>query len=330
MSDHLVSPAIGACFWIASGTSFAKSSAKLAGERNPPGTSFVASLAAFVFAAQMLNFTIPGTGSSGHFCGGIMLAALLGPHAAFVVMSVILSLQCLIFADGGILALGCNVFNMAFVPCFAAYPFVFRPIASSFSSRVGGVMAALASSVAALQIGALCVVLQTCLSGISGLPLREFLSLMLPVHLAIGLVEGMATAGLVAMLSVKGDVSERPALPHPSSSKTVFATLAAGGLAIGGILSSFASENPDGLEWSLERSGAASIGLASSEIHVALGAIHERMALFPDYGLAFWKAGPGVPGILGWVATFAAVAFFMLCLRSARGIAPSRMARARP
>ena len=83
---------------------------------------------AFVFAAQMLNFTIPGTGSSGHLGGALILAILLGPEAAFLVMASVLTVQALFFADGGLLALGCNIFNLGFFPAFVAYPLVYRRI----------------------------------------------------------------------------------------------------------------------------------------------------------------------------------------------------------
>lgn len=75
-------------------------------------------MGAFVFAAQMINFTIPGTGSSGHLCGGMLLAAIVGPYAAFLTMIGVLLIQCLLFADGGLMALGANIWNMAFYGCF--------------------------------------------------------------------------------------------------------------------------------------------------------------------------------------------------------------------
>ena len=76
---------------------------------------------ALVFAGQMINYTIPGTGSSGHLCGGMLLSSLLGPQAGFLSMVVILTIQCLFFADGGLLALGANCWNMAFYGCFVGY-----------------------------------------------------------------------------------------------------------------------------------------------------------------------------------------------------------------
>ena len=70
-------------------------------------------MGAFIFAAQMLNFSIPGTGSSGHIVGGILLASMLGPWAAFLTLSSVIIIQCLVFADGGLMAIGCNIINMA-------------------------------------------------------------------------------------------------------------------------------------------------------------------------------------------------------------------------
>ena len=77
-------------------------------------------MGALIFAAQMLNFTIPATGSSGHIVGGVLLAAVLGPWAGFLTLTSILVVQCLLFADGGLMTLGCNVLNMAALSCLVA------------------------------------------------------------------------------------------------------------------------------------------------------------------------------------------------------------------
>ena len=76
----------------------------------------------------MINFTIPGTGSSGHLGGGMILAILLGPHAAFLVMASVLTVQALFFADGGLLALGCNIWNLGVYPCYLIYPLIYKPL----------------------------------------------------------------------------------------------------------------------------------------------------------------------------------------------------------
>ena len=114
MVDALVSPAVGTVMYTASAVATLYSVEKVRLESDPKKVPVMGVMGAFVFAAQMINFTIPGTGSSGHLCGGMMLTALLGPHAAFLAMIAILAIQCLMFADGGLLALGCNVWNMAF------------------------------------------------------------------------------------------------------------------------------------------------------------------------------------------------------------------------
>jgi len=79
-------------------------------------------LGAFVFAAQMVSFAIPGTGSSGHLGGGLLLAILIGPSAAFPVMVSVPAVQALFFGDGGLLALGCNILNLGFFTSFVAFP----------------------------------------------------------------------------------------------------------------------------------------------------------------------------------------------------------------
>ena len=86
-------------------------------------------LGAFLFAAQMINFTIPATGSSGHLGGGLLLTVLLGPYAALLTIASVLMIQALFFADGGLLALGCNIFNLGVFPAFVAYPLLYRPLA---------------------------------------------------------------------------------------------------------------------------------------------------------------------------------------------------------
>lgn len=153
-------------------------------------------LGAFIFAAQMISFTIPGTGSSGHIGGGMILAILLGPYAALIVIASVLTIQCLFFADGGLLALGCNIWNMGLYSCFVACPFIYKPIVKGgMSARI--TVASIHSVIAALQLGALSIVIQTMLSGRSELPFGLFAMAMLPIHLALGLVEGFITAGVV-------------------------------------------------------------------------------------------------------------------------------------
>lgn len=108
-------------------------------------------MGAFVFAAQMLNFTIPGTGSSEHLCGGLLLAAVVGPYAAFLTMIGVLLIQCLLFADGGLLALGANIWNMAFYGCFVGGGVIWALLMKSGVSRTKIILASVLGCVASLH-----------------------------------------------------------------------------------------------------------------------------------------------------------------------------------
>ena len=94
-------------------------------------------LTSLVFGLQMINFSIPSTGSSGHIVGGLLLAVLLGPYSGFLAMCSIILVQALFFADGGLTALGCNIFNMGFLACFAAYPLVYKPLEKNKFAPIG-------------------------------------------------------------------------------------------------------------------------------------------------------------------------------------------------
>jgi cobalt/nickel transport system permease protein len=279
MADALISPAVGGAFWAASLSAIAYSSRKLKRETDEKLVPLTGVLAAFVFAAQMINFTIPGTGSSGHIGGGLLLAILLGPHAAFIAMASVLVVQALFFADGGLLALGCNIWNLGFYSCFVAYPLIYRPITGNAAGNGRKhVFAAVVSAIAALQLGAFSVVLQTMFSGVSELPFKVFFSFMQPVHLAIGIVEGAVTAGAVAYIRKAG--WHENSLPAGLAYKRLAWGIIAVALFTGGALSWFASTLPDGLEWSIERttggSGPAASGageLAASTAPIVGGAI---------------------------------------------------------
>lgn len=212
-------------------------------------------MGAFVFAAQMINFTIPGTGSSGHLIGGILLSALLGPWCAFITLSTVLIIQCLVFADGGILAMGCNILNMAATSCLIAYPLIYRPITKNSNNRGRITIASILSSIVALEIGAFGVTLETEVSGITALPFSTFIKFMLPIHLVIGLVEGIVTAALLVFVS-----KYRPELLQTRQQKVKSGKLkpfllgiVAVTFLLGGSFTLLASQYPDGLEWSIDK-----------------------------------------------------------------------------
>ena len=254
MADALLSVPVAVSFFGASGALLAYSAKKAAAEDGYENKlPLMGVLGAFVFAAQMINFSIPGTGSSGHLGGGLLLAALLGPYAAFMVMASVLLIQCLLFADGGLLALGCNVFNLAFWPSFVGL-LVFEWLRCRVKGSKVELISAAAAVIVSVELGALSVVVQTLLSGRSELPFKEFSLLMLGIHFPIALVEALVAAGVmnyVQRASSKrwhgnGILSDRRSAP-------VLAALLGCAFFLAAIGACFASTRPDGLEWSIER-----------------------------------------------------------------------------
>ncbi len=325
MADALLAPAVAATMYVASGAAAGVSVHKLRKDDEPQKLPVMAVTAALVFAGQMINYTIPATGSSGHMCGGMLLSALLGPYAGFLSMIVILAIQCLFFADGGLMALGANVWNMAFYGCFVGYFLIWRPIMQSKwfgtgkSAQRGRIIAAsIIGCIVTLQLGAFSVVLETSLSGITELPFGAFVALMQPIHLAIGLIEGLITSAVLLFVfesrpellqcveRAEGESSKR-------SLKTVVVILAIVALVVGGGLSLLASSNPDGLEWALfgnaEEGYAENMGLDEDDFGVEskaadkAGEIQEATSFLPDYAFPDSEAAVGttVSGIVGSV-----------------------------
>lgn len=295
MADALLSPAVGTTFWAGTLGTIGYASKKLKEHVDDRKIPLMGVLGAFVFASQMINFSIPGTGSSGHLGGGMILAVLLGPHAAFLVMASVLTVQAFFFADGGLLALGCNIWNLGVYPCFVAYPLIYRPLVGHGRSPKRIVPASMASAIVGLQMGAFSVVLQTLLSGKTELPFGTFLLLMQPIHLAIGLVEGLVTAGVINyVLAVRPEILESSAFAqslgvHVPLRRVLFAFVVLAAVT-GGALSWFASAYPDGLEWSIAKIiGKGELPDRDHGIAAAAKSLQEKTAILPDYG--FRQAG---------------------------------------
>ena len=295
MADALISPAVGGALW-AVGSAAACYAAKKTGSDFPEQKiPLMGVMGAFVFAAQMINFAIPGTGSSGHLGGGLLLAVLLGSNAGFLVMTSILMIQALLFADGGLLALGCNVFNMAFIPCYIAYPLIYRQIAGKSPSRMRVAAGVTFAAILGLQLGALGVVAETIASGISELPYQTFALFMMPIHFVIGAVEAGVTTAVLWYLW-----REEPALfsagaqeksPSTFSLRRVVVVFAIGSLLMAGMLSWFASSAPDGLEWSVLKTAGREEVENSSQWHAWAASWQEKTALFADYQVAVFSSG---------------------------------------
>lgn len=268
------------------------------GERQVP---LMGVLAAAIFAGQMLNFSVTG-GTSGHLLGAAIATILLGPWAAVVVMTTVVSIQALIFQDGGLLALGGNLFNMAIVGVAVSY-FVYTSIQKPARGKtwgifVGGALAAWFSIV----IAALACALELAASGIS--PANVAVPAMGVIHMLIGLGEAGITVGALAFL-----YAARRDLLHigevaPKGSAAVWT----GGLVIAILLAVFsplASAHPDGLEWVAEQKGFLEAaqeplyniipdyvfpGLSNEALATIVAGIVGTLIVFSvAVGLAFWR-----------------------------------------
>lgn len=303
MADALISPAVGGVMWAASAGLAAYAAKKVQHDIDEKKIPLMGVLGAFVFAAQMINFTIPATGSSGHIGGGLLLSILLGPYAAFLTIISILTIQALFFADGGLLALGCNIFNMGFFPAFIAYPFIFKPLIGDNPSQGRIFAASIIATVLGLQLGAFSVVLQTLFSGISELPFSTFVLLMQPIHLGIGFGEGLITAAVLAFVLKQAPEILIKTVKHQPlgnvSLKPLIVGFAIAALVTGGALSWFASSNPDGLEWSIANIAGEDELKSPEGIHSFLAEIQEKVAFLPDYNFKHSEDAPAAAGANG-------------------------------
>ncbi len=328
MADALLSPAVGLSMDAAAAGLAVWAARQFVREEQHQETIPLAGvLGAFVFGAQMLNFAIPGTGSSGHIGGGLLLAMMLGPWAGFLTLAAVLFMQCLFFADGGLLALGCNIVNLGFWPCFVGLP-LYRLLAGRKAAPRRQAVAAVTAAVCSLQLGAFGVAVETLLSGRTELPFAAFVPVMAGIHLPIGLVEGVMTAAVLRFVArtrpeILTEAAARAGAAVRTPWRPVIAGFALAALFCAGVAAWFASTHPDGLEWAVGRISGRAEPAGRGGLAARLGKIQEKTALFPDYGFRqavpaapakttpAWPAvdaGASVSGILGAALTAALVA----------------------
>ncbi|MCK5519791.1 MAG: energy-coupling factor ABC transporter permease [Candidatus Marinimicrobia bacterium] len=320
MADSLLSVEIGTVFAVISGTAIVMSTHKI--ENDKKKLPMIAVMAAFVFAAQMINFTIPGTGSSGHLGGAILLTRVLGPPAALLAISSVLIIQAFFFADGGLIALGTNIFNMGIIPVFIVYPFFQKWIeGDKYSKKLQRTMLFL-SALIAVTLGALSVVIQTSFSGVLEINFIHFALLMLPIHLFIGIGEGLISISVMEFIASNAPAliikttngsnnqglkeNQKSGIPKAARAMLILT------LFIAAFLSWFASSHPDGLEWSIEKSSLtlnenSNQNTGHQEITFADKSVdfQEKFAPLPDYAIKEGnnalteKAGTSLSGIMG-------------------------------
>lgn len=195
--DGFVSTGTAAATWLASAGSIGYAVRRVNRELQERQVPLMGVTAAFIFAAQMMNFTVAG-GTSGHLLGGALAAILLGPWAGMLVLTSVLAVQALLFQDGGLLALGANILNMAVVGVlvgWVVYTALRRLLgARTWATMVSGFAAAWLSVVVASLVAAA----ELAISGTS--PWVVALPAMGLVHILIGIGEGMITVGVLAFL----------------------------------------------------------------------------------------------------------------------------------
>jgi len=289
--DGFLSAAVAVILWIISIGAIAVALKRVSrdlGERQVP---LMGVLAAAIFAGQMLNFTVAG-GTSGHLMGAAIAAILLGPWAAVLVLTTVVGVQALIFQDGGLLALGANIFNMAVIGVTVSY-FSFHTVrrlagAGRWGLFVGGMIAAWSSIV----IASLAAALELALSGTS--PANIAVPAMGGIHALIGVGEGLITLGALALIH-----AARPDLidgeqKQPAGGRFVWVVGLLIALALA-VISPLASSHPDGLEWVAQQNGF-------------LDAVRAPLyTVIPDYvfpGISNEAAATIVAGIAGTVLVF--------------------------
>lgn len=235
------------------------------GERQIP---LMGIMAAFIFAAQMINFPIAG-GTSGHLIGGVLAAVTLGPWAGMLTMTSVVAVQAILFQDGGLLVMGANIFNMGLLPVLIGYGLYRSVIGRSKGLQLAVIAVAAWISVLA---GALATGLQLWLSGTS--PLQVVMPAMLGVHALIGLGEALITVAAVAfIMQIRPDLLASQTTTPAGGKGWIIGGVVAAIMVV--LLSPFASVDPDGLERVAEDIGFLELGQEAP------------FNIIPDYTLPF-------------------------------------------
>ena len=289
--DGFLSVTVSVILWIVSIVVIAYALRRVAedlGERQVP---LMGVLAAAIFAGQMLNFTVAG-GTSGHLMGAAIATILLGPWASILVLTTVVGVQALIFQDGGLLALGANIFNMAVIGTAVSY-FVYQTVLRLTRGQRWGVLAGgFLAAWGSIVIASLAVGLQLALSGTS--PANIAIPAMGAIHALIGVGEGLITIGALALISATRPDLLKAGEARPTGGRAVWI----GGLLIAlilAIISPLASSHPDGLEWVAEQKGF---------LDVAQGPLYE---IIPDYvfpGQINEAVATIIAGIIGTILVF--------------------------
>lgn len=258
--DGFLTPAVALVGWALAALLIAvalRQTRRQLGQRQIP---VMGVLAAFIFAAQAINFPV-AAGTSGHLVGAALAAIVLGPWGGLLVMTSVIAVQALLFQDGGLIAMGWNLVNMGALGCLTAYV-AYRPLVRAAGEhRSGRLAAGFASAWLSVVIGAVATAVELAASGTAALSLA--LPAMAGVHALIGIGEGIITTGALGLL-----MASRPAMIQAGeiSPGRTSAYLVSAGLLVAlavALLTPLASSSPDGLNAVAERLGFAGRATAS-------------------------------------------------------------------
>ena len=269
-------------------------------ELPPRRTPFLGLAAAFLFAAQMINFPVAG-GTSGHLLGSVLIAALLGPSAAVVVVTTVLIVQCFLFADGGVMALGANVFNMAIVGSAAGYA-IFTLLKRSMPGMRGQITAVAFAGWASVVLASISCAGQLAWSGT--ISWRAVFPAMTAIHMLIGIGEGLISAlAYLAVLRTRPDLAQSTVSANSRAGELIgYGLLIVLGLVI--FVAPFASPLPDGLEFVAAKLGFEHTA-TGSVIPVPAGGyaipgIHQAVTTTAVAGIVGAIVVFGLAVLLGW------------------------------
>ncbi len=294
MANELLSPSVALGGFAISISAIAHASRKLRDKLNTELIPLMGVLGAFVFAAQMINFTLPAiAGTSDHLIGTALLAILLGPYAAIIVISGVLVIQCLIFQDGGLLALGVNIINMGIIPSYISY-IIWQAMTKKSTTLTKSTLipAVFLASFIAVISGAIAVCIEVAISRVLTIPIIKFSAVMIGLHAISGAIEGTITSIVLLFLyklypqlsSIALDLQNKKTNLKPAAIAIFVCAII-----IGGFISLFASQWPDGLEKATEPKTYSQlaktniISPSANPIAEKANQIQHKIALLPDY-----------------------------------------------
>ncbi|MCU0492191.1 MAG: energy-coupling factor ABC transporter permease [Chloroflexaceae bacterium] len=324
--DGFLNAPVALLWWVLTVAVLAVAVRKTSGSLNERQIPLMGVMAAFIFAAQMLNFPVLG-GTSGHLLGGALAALLLGPWAGMLVMACVVGLQALLFQDGGLLAMGANIFNMGILTAAVGY-WLGTPLLRLFGGKPWGlVVTGFVAAWVSVMVAAIACSLQLALSGV---PAGVVFPAMLFVHAFIGVGEGLITlAALTFIVSTRPDLvttltsyldpttTRRPVDGRTVGLVTLVGLLCAVGAAF---ISPLASGDPDGLERVAEDQGFLD------------RALDAPFSILPDYTIPGLdgNASTIIAGIVGLLIVFALAYGIAMLIRSRRQAAEEERSAPRP